>query len=125
MLSFTLAVIGQDELRDPQICKSMQHAYEQVLLSCIREELDKALAAVMAYHCKAGDPVFSAILRYDIDESPVHLETFTGACRISPASVPLWSDKLSFGRDEIKVVPDISFYSRPASGISFFPDPFE
>ena len=89
------------------------------------EELDKALAAVMAYHCKAGDPVFSAILRYDIDESPVHLETFTGACRISPASVPLWSDKLSFGRDEIKVVPDISFYSRPASGISFFPDPFE
>ena len=56
----------------------MDHSYKQVFLFGIGEEFDVALPTVVADHGKTGTFYDYAIIRCNIDETPVHLVCFTG-----------------------------------------------
>ena len=83
---YALHVVREHPVRDTELHEAMQHAYEEVLLPCVREELDVGRAAVVAGHREACDPRDGAVGRLRIGEPPVHLVCLAGLCLVSPAA---------------------------------------
>ena len=79
----------------------------------------------MADHCEAGNTVFASNFRYNVDESPIHLETFTWPGCITTPPVPLRSNKQSFCRNQVQVAANVPFDSSSASCISQLRDSVE
>ena len=86
----------------------MDHAYEQVLLLGIREELNVHLPAVMADHREASDFVLFAIRIDHPCEAPVHLVCFSRTGPVTAAAVPLRGDCLPLCRNKILMAGNVS-----------------
>lgn len=115
-----LHVVREDVFRDSHAQEAVDHADEQILLFCIREEFYETLPTVMADHRKAGSPVRTAVPLLDGDEPPVHLVTLTRPGMIAPPAVSLRRHQAPRGGDEILMAMDVFLQLCPLAGVSVF-----
>ena len=124
-ISLTLHVVCKYMFRNSHTFESMDHTNKEVFLFCVRKEFYISFAAMMADHCKASHFIRSFITRIHVYESPVHLIAFASLTGVTASAVSLRRNCLSFWRDEIPMIFDISFYGSQAARVPLFLDSFK
>ena len=121
----TLHVVCKYMFRNSHTFESMDHTNKEIFRFCVRKEFYISFAAMMADHCKASHFIRSFITRIHVYESPVHLIAFASLTGVTASAVSLRRNCLSFWRDEIPMIFDISFYGSQAAHIPLFLDSFK
>ena len=110
MVHHTLHVVRKHILRDAHVPESVQHSNEQVLLLCVREELDKRRPTMVAAHGKASSLVLVSGAVQDLCKAPVHMKRFSGSRLISPSPVALRLHQMPLGGYKVLMCGNIDLY---------------
>ena len=93
--------------------------------SCLGEELNVPLPAMMTDHSEAGHLKLGTVWIQDLCEAPVHLERFSRLGRVTTATIALRCDLLALGWDEMFVRGDVTFNGTTAPGEAHFLKTFQ
>lgn len=118
-------VVGEHVGGNPHEHEGVDHPYEEVLLSRVREELDVGGTAVVAHHREAGDAVALAPPSLHVHEAPVHLECLAGLRPVALPAAPLGRHGPSCGRGQVLVGLDVDLHRGEATLVSLGPEPLE
>ena len=120
-------VVRQDVFRHAHDHEGVDHAYEEVLLPGVREELDVARSAMMAHHREARYLEVAAVPALDPHEAPVHLVALAGLRLESPSAAALRVSlgELALGGNQVRVRGDVVLDSSLSALVALARDALE